>query len=68
MMLILRFNLGDLFFRHFYSSFISSRFIYFMFYTGCLCIWAHVTLIHIVVIFSLQSEGKCLLCLTRKVF
>lgn len=56
MMLSLWFNLGgDLFFRHLYSSFISSGFIYFMFYTGCFCMWAHITLIHIVVKFSLQS-------------
>lgn len=64
------FNLrGDLVFSLFYSSFISSGFIYFMLvYTGCLCISVYTTLIQIVVISSMQSEGKCSLYLPGEVF
>lgn len=60
---------GDLFFSLLYSSFISSGFIYFVLvYTGCLCIWVHITLIQIVVISSMQSEGRYSLYLPGKVF
>lgn len=51
---------ADLFFSLLYSIFISGGFIYFMLvYTGCFCIWVHTALIKIVVISSMQSEGKC---------